>query len=64
MEPFAAVLAGVGPGVRMDQQVGGQCGTPLESLATLLAGKDALVAVHGSEMAGEMILKIILEEFF
>ena len=64
MEPFAAVLAGVGPGVRMDQQVGGQCGTPLESLATLLAGKDALVAMHGSKIAREIILKIILEELF
>ena len=37
MKTFAAVLARVGPRVGMDQQVSGQGGRPLESLAALLA---------------------------
>jgi len=32
VEPLAAVLAGVGPRVRVDEQVGGQRGRPLERL--------------------------------
>ena len=35
MEPFAAILAGVGPGVAVDQQVGGQGAAPLERLPAL-----------------------------
>ena len=37
MESLATVLAGVGPRVRVDEQVGGQRGGPLEALAALLA---------------------------
>lgn len=36
MEPLATVLAGVGPGVRVDEQVGGQGGGALEYLPTHL----------------------------
>lgn len=37
MEPLAAVLAGVGPRVRVDEQVRGESGGALEGLATHLA---------------------------
>lgn len=37
VEPLAAVLAGVGPRVRVDQEVSGQRARPLEALPALLA---------------------------
>jgi hypothetical protein len=37
VEPFAAVLARIRPGVRVDQQVSRQRRRPLERLAALLA---------------------------
>lgn len=37
VEPLAAVLAGVGPRVRVDEQVRGESGGALEGLATHLA---------------------------
>lgn len=37
MESLTAVLAGIRPGVRVDQQVGGQGGRSLKALAALLA---------------------------
>lgn len=39
MEPLATVLTGVGPGVRVNEQVCGQRGRPLEALATDLTVK-------------------------
>lgn len=47
MEPLPAVLARVGPGVRVDQEVGGEGGTPLEGLAALLAAEGPLAVVDG-----------------
>lgn len=46
MEALSAVLAGVGPGVRVDQQVGGEGGGALEALAALLALEHLLRVVH------------------
>jgi len=57
VEPFAAVLARVGSGVRVDQQVRGQSGRPLERLPALFALEDFFHAVHGpatrSEFSGK-----------
>lgn len=39
MEPLATELAGVGPGVRVNKEVRGQSGGPLERLAAHLALK-------------------------
>lgn len=36
MEPLSTILAGVGPGVRMDEEVSGKGGAPLETFATLI----------------------------
>lgn len=47
VESFAAVLTGVRPGVRVDQQVRRQGGGAFERFAALLALKDLLHAVHG-----------------
>lgn len=52
MEALSTVLAGVGPRVRMDQEVGGQGGRALESLSTHLAFKASL-------LLGEMRTQII-----
>ena len=49
MEAFPAVLAGVGPRVRVDQEMGGEGGAPLEGLATLLAREGPLAVVNGPE---------------
>ena len=46
MEPFAAILAGVGPGVAVYQQVGGESAAALETLPALLALEQFLRAVH------------------
>ena len=46
VEPLSAVLARVRPRVRVDQEVGGQRGAPLERLAALLARERPLVRVH------------------
>lgn len=54
MKPFATVLARVGPGVRMNQEVCGQSTGTLESFATLFAFKDLLHAVNGPAR-GEII---------
>ena len=43
VEPLAAVLAGVGPCVGVDQQVGGQRGRPCERLAAHFALKALLL---------------------
>ena len=45
VESFAAVGAGIGAGVAVDQQVRGQGGGPLEALPTLLALKAPLLGV-------------------
>ena len=37
MEPLSTILAGVGPGVRMDEEVSGEGGAPFETFATLIA---------------------------
>jgi hypothetical protein len=47
VESLAAVLTGVGPGVRVDQQVRREGGGAFERFAALLALKDLLHAVHG-----------------
>lgn len=47
MEPLAAVLAWVRPGVRVNEQVGGESAGSLERLPTLLALEYLLHAVHG-----------------
>ena len=39
MEALAAEVAGVGPGVRVDEQVGGQGAAPLKRLPALRALK-------------------------
>ena len=49
MEPLAAVLARVGPGVRVDQQVGRQGGAALERLAALFARESLLGGMNSSE---------------
>lgn len=36
VKAFSAVLAGIGPGVRVDEQVRGQRAGPFEALSTLL----------------------------
>lgn len=48
MKPLAAVLAGIGPGVRVDQQMGGQSGRSLEALAALFAFEASFCRVNGS----------------
>ncbi len=57
VEPLPAVLARVGPRVRVDQQVGGQGGAPLEGLAALLARERLLGAVDGPASGGEAYKK-------
>lgn len=49
MEPLPAVLAGVRPGVGVDEEVGGERAGPLEGLPTLLALKHLLDAVDRPE---------------
>ena len=39
MEPLSTILAGVGPGVRMDEEVSGEGRAPLETFATLITLK-------------------------
>lgn len=51
VEPFAAVLTGVWPGVGVDEEVGRQGGAPLERLPALLAAEHPLVVVDGPEGA-------------
>ncbi len=46
VEPLAAVLAGVRPRVRVDEQVCGQSGRALEHLSTHLAAKATLLDTH------------------
>ena len=46
MESLAAVLARVGPRVRVDEEVRGERGAPLERLAALLARKQTLVLMN------------------
>lgn len=53
VEPLPTILARVRPGVRMDQEVSGQCAGSLEGLATLLALKDLLHTVDSPEKRGE-----------
>lgn len=45
MEPLTAVLARVGPGVRMYEEMSGKCTGPLESFPTLLAFEDFFYTV-------------------
>lgn len=45
VEPLAAVLAGVGPRVRVDQEVSGQRARPLEALPALLALERFFISV-------------------
>ena len=45
VESFPAVLARIGPGVGMDQKMGGQSAGSLEGLSTLLAFEDFLHTV-------------------
>lgn len=47
VESLPAVLAGVRPGVRVYQKMGGQCAGSFESLAALFAFEDLLHAVDG-----------------
>ena len=47
VEAFAAILARIGPGVGVDEEVGGEGGGALEALAALLAREDLFRAVHG-----------------
>lgn len=47
VEPFAAVLAGVGPGVRVDEEVRGQSGGALKRFATHLALEAFFLSKHG-----------------
>ena len=47
VEPLPAVLARVGPRVRVDEQVRGQGRAPFERLAADLARERPLVRVHG-----------------
>ena len=46
VEPLSAVLARVGPGVRVYEEVSGQGRAPLERLAALLARERPLAVVH------------------
>ena len=46
MEPLPAILAGVGPGVAVYQQVGGESAAALETFPALLALEQFLRAVH------------------
>ena len=46
VEPLSAVLARVRPRVRVDEEVRGERGAPLERLAALLARERPLVRVH------------------
>jgi hypothetical protein len=48
VEPLSAVLARVGPGVRVYEEVSGQRRAPLERLAALLARERPLAVVHRS----------------
>ena len=48
VEPLATVLAGVGPRVRVDEEVRRQGGAPLEGLAALLARERPLAVVNRS----------------
>lgn len=51
VKPLSAVLARVGPGVRVDEQVRRERRGPLEGLAALLALEGAFRRVHGSVLA-------------
>lgn len=51
VEPLSAVLAGVGPGVGVDEEVGGEGGGSLEALPTLLALECPLGGVGGAVLA-------------
>lgn len=48
VEAFAAVLAGVGPGVRVDQQMSGQGGRALEQLPAHRTAKRPLLKQPGT----------------
>ena len=48
VEPLPTERARVWPGVTVDQEVGGQCGRPLERLATLGTFEAPLLGVGGS----------------
>jgi hypothetical protein len=49
VEPLSAVLTGVWPCVRVDEEVRGERGAPLERLSALLAAESALAGVNGPE---------------
>lgn len=52
VKPFSAVLAWIGPGVRMDEQVSGESAGSFEGLPTLLALEYFLHAVDGPKGKG------------
>lgn len=51
VESFATVLAGVGPRVRVYQEMSGQCGASLERLAALFAFERFFGRVYGPVLA-------------
>ena len=53
VEPLSAVLARVGPRVRVDEEVRREGRAPLERLAALLARERPLVRVHRPAMEEE-----------
>ena len=58
MEPLATVLARVGPGVGVDQEVCRQGGASLEGFATLFARENPLVAMHSPGIRDVLIFSI------
>lgn len=49
MEPFAAILTGVGPGVGVDQKMGGESTGALERFPTLFTLEHLFHTVHSPE---------------
>ncbi|GFR07928.1 hypothetical protein TNCT_592591 [Trichonephila clavata] len=64
VEPLATVLARVGPGVRVYEQVRGQGGGPFEGLSALLALEGPLCSVDGPMLTqADLVAKRLVAQF-
>ncbi|GFY39916.1 hypothetical protein TNIN_362821 [Trichonephila inaurata madagascariensis] len=64
VEPLAAVLARVGPGVRMYEQVSGQGGGPLEGLPALFALEGPLCSMDGPVLTqADLVTERLVAQF-
>lgn len=55
VESLAAVLAGIRPRVRMDQQVRGQSGRPLKTFSADLTAENPLLSINTDQISPQVL---------